>query len=253
MYRKAMLAMAFVAGAAAPAQADEQVIRRVIGGKLSGGTIVSVQKLSRGELYEVRAEGERGTELLYTDAAAQIVVLGEVFDAATGANLTEARLRELSATVWNSLPFEWALTAKRGSGRRQIAIFSDPNCPYCQRFERDLAHVGDITVHIFMYPLKRESVRQTKAVWCSPDRLRAWNDLMLKRTVPAAEPDCENPIDALLALGRRLGANATPTWFLPDGKRYVGAMRMEDVIPLLNAASPADASPEASAKPVRAP
>ena len=84
---------------------------------------------------------------------------------------------------------------KRGSGRREIAIFSDPNCPYCQHFESDLAKVDDITVHIFMYPVIRpDSVRLTKAVWCSKDRVKAWNDLMLKRIEPTAKPDCDTPV-----------------------------------------------------------
>jgi thiol:disulfide interchange protein DsbC len=137
---------------------------------------------------------------------------------------------------WQGLPFELALTMKRGDGRRRIAVFSDPNCPFCLRFESDLAALDDITVHIFMYPVIRpESVRQTKAVWCSRDRVAAWTELMLWRIEPEAKPDCANPIEQLVALGRKLGARMTPTWFLPDGVRRSGAMRMADLVPLLEA------------------
>lgn len=254
MKANAILAAALVAGAAATAAADEQVIRRVVGAKISGGSIVSVQKLSRGGLYEVTVQGAEGPVLLYTDAAAEVVLVGKLYDAATGVNMTEVRMRELSTIDWNSLPFQWALTMKRGGGRRQIAIFSDPNCPFCERFERDLARVDDITVHIFMYPIiKPVSVRQTKAVWCSRDRVKAWNDLMLERIEPVAEPDCENPIDELVALGRRLGAASTPTWFLQNGEMHAGAMRMADLIPLLDAAAQAVAKPNASSNGKRAP
>ena len=125
---------------------------------------------------------------------------------------------------------------KRGSGRREIAIFSDPNCPYCQHFERDLAKVDDITVYIFMYPVIRpDSVRLTKAVWCSKDRAKAWNDLMLKRIEPTAKPDCDTPVEQLVALGHKLGAASTPTWFLRNGEMYKGAMPMDEVVPLLDA------------------
>lgn len=105
-----------------------------------------------------------------------------------------------------------------------------------------------------MYPIvKRDSVRQTKAVWCSRDRVKAWNDLILERIEPTAAPDCDNSIDELVALGRRLGARETPTWFLRTGEMRTGAIRMADLIPLLDAAARAVERPEASSKPRSAP
>ena len=152
--------------------------------------------------------------------------------------MTAERVRRLSAIDWNALPFQWAITMKRGDGRRQIAILSDPNCPYCKRFEADLATLDNLTVHIFPYPvIKPDSIRQAKAVWCSRDRVKAWNDLMQKRIEPAATPDCETPIEDLIVAGRNLGAVATPTWFLPTGEKYSGAMRVDELVPLLDAAA----------------
>ena len=233
MNRGALLVVALAAGASVAA-ADEQTIRHVVGTNLSGGTIVSVKSLGRGGLYEVTVQGSDGPVLLYTDAHAEVVLFGKAYDTATGVNLTQARMRELKTIKWDSLPFQWALTIKRGDGRRQIAIFADPDCRFCERFERDLARVDDLTVHVFMYPIvKPESVRHAKAVWCSPDRVKAWNDLMLERIEPAAKPDCENPVDELLALGRRLGVHSTPTWLLRDGEMHAGIMRMSELMPML--------------------
>ena len=118
----------------------------------------------------------------------------------------------------------------------RIAIFSDPNCPYCRTLERALAQVDDITIHIFMYPvIKPESVRQAKSVWCSKDRAKAWNDLMLEDVQPTATTDCPNPVEKLVAPGKKLGAAATPTWFLPNGEKYQGALPMSSVVPMLDA------------------
>ena len=234
MNGRALLGAA-LAAAASVAAADEQTIRHVVGANLSGGTIVSVKSLGRGGLYEVTVQGPDGPLLLYTDAGAEVVLFGKLYDTATGINLTQARMRELTTIKWNSLPFQWALTMKRGDGRRQIAIFADPNCRFCERFERDLARLDDITVHLFMYPIVNpESMRQAKAVWCSPDRVKAWNDLMLERIAPAAKPDCANPVDELLALGRRLGVGSTPTWFLRNGEMHAGIMRMSELVPMLD-------------------
>jgi thiol:disulfide interchange protein DsbC len=217
---------------------DEQTIRRVLGPKLGGAKIVSIQKLPGIALYEVAVLREGGHAIFYTDASAQYVISGSVMDMRSGRDLTEERLRKLSAIDWSQLPFQWAISTTRGSGRRKIAVLSDPNCPYCKRLEEDLAKLDDITVHIFPYAIIRpESVRQSKAVWCSGDRVKAWNDLMFRRVEPQAAPDCDTPVERLIEYGRRLGATATPTWFLANGERYSGALPLEQVRRLLDEAS----------------
>ncbi|MGQ0749143.1 MAG: DsbC family protein [Betaproteobacteria bacterium] len=220
------------------AHADERAIRNVVKDKIPDAEILSVRKLPYAGLYEVGVRRPDGLAVYYTDDSAEVILVGTLLDTRSDRDLTEERLRELSKVDWRQLPFHWSVTTRRGDGRRQIAIFSDPNCPFCRRFEEDLATVDDITIHIFMWPvIKPESVRQAKSVWCSNDRAKAWNDLMLKGIEPAAPIDCENPIDELIALGRRLGARSTPTWFLPNGEKYMGALPMSKVVPLLDAAA----------------
>lgn len=218
------------------ARADEQAIRQALGSRIPAAQIISIQKLPYAGLYEIAVRRGEDTAIYYSDALGQIMIVGNMIDLRTDRNLTEERLRKLSAIDWNQLPFQWAITMRRGNGHRQIAIFSDPNCPFCQKFERDLAGVDNITIHVFPWAvIKPESVRQAKSVWCSKDRVKAWNDLMLKRVEPTAPTDCENPIDELIALGKRLGATSTPTWFLRNGERYMGALPMGQVVPLLDA------------------
>jgi len=235
-----VLAVALFAAAAA-AGADEAAVRRLMQQKVRGGSVIeSVQKTPFADLYEVVIRAPDGASIYYVDSRATVIFAGNAIDAKTGRNLTEERQRKLSAIKWDSLPFQWAITTVRGSGRRKIAILSDPNCPFCKRFEEDLAKLEDITVHIFPYPIiKPESVRQAKAVWCSRDRAKAWDELMFRRVEPRAVPDCDTPIEQLIDLGRRLGASATPTWFLESGERYSGALPLQEVRLLLDAASPA--------------
>lgn len=234
----AAAAMALAAFAAA---ADEAAVRRMVQGQLRGGADVeSARKLPWGNMYEVVVRTPDGPQIYYVDAAATVILAGPAIDAKTGRNLTQERQRKLSAVKWSSLPLDQAITMVRGTGRRKIAVFSDPNCPYCKTFERDLAKLDDITVHILLFPVIRpESVPLTKAVWCSKDRAKAWNDLMLRDISPAAKPDCDTPVENLVALGRKLGANSTPTWFLENGERYQGALPLDEVSRLLEAASPA--------------
>jgi len=226
-----IIAGLILAVAASGALADEAAVRLLVETKLRhGATIDKVRKLPYADLYEVAIRSADGPLIYYVDGAATVVIVGSMIEAESGRNLTEERLRELSAIKWSSLPFASAVTTVRGDGRRKIAVFSDPNCPYCKRFEETLAQLDDITVHILV-PL-------AKSVWCSKDRARAWEDLMLRGIVPSSAPDCDTPVEKLVALGHRLGANSTPTWFLQNGQRFSGAMRLEDVRELLDKASP---------------
>lgn len=225
---------------AAPALADEAAVRRMVEERVRGqAQIESVKKAPWGDLYEVVVRGQDGPQIYYVDGKATVIIAGHAIDTKTGRNVTEERLQKLSAVRFESLPFGDAITTTRGSGRRKIAVFSDPNCPYCKRFERDLAKLDDITVHIFLYPvISPASMAQTKSVWCSKDRASAWNDLMLRDIEPAAKPDCDTPVEKLVALGRKLGASSTPTWFLANGQRHSGALPLNEVRRLLDEASP---------------
>ena len=235
-----LLAAAALLAVACTAAADEATVRRMVQEQMRrGGTIESVQKTPWGDLYEVVVRGRDGALIYYVDSRATVIITGSVIDAKTGRNLTEERQRRLDAVKWESLPLQWAITTVRGSGRRKIAILSDPNCPYCKRLEEGLATLDDITVHILPYAiLSPASVRQAKAVWCSKDRAKSWDDLMFRRIEPRAAPDCDTPVEKLVEIGRRMGATATPTWFLESGERYSGALPLDEVRRLLDATSP---------------
>lgn len=171
--------------------------------------------------------------------AATVLIVVAIRDGRRDRNPSVDRLRATAAVKWESLPFDWALLIKHGNGRRRIAVFSDPNCPYCRRLEGDLAKLGDVTIHLFLYPIiGAQSMRQTKSVWCSSDRARAWMDLMFKGIEPLASPDCDTPIEDIVSLGHKLGANATPTWILPNGEIRYGTLRIDELRKLLELTAP---------------
>src|SRR4051812_9223124 len=132
--------------------------------------IDSIRKVPYGNLYEVQVGGE----LVYTDEKASFLVLGSIVDLKTKENVTEVRMRTVNRVKFAELPLDSAFKIVRGNGTRKVAIFEDPNCGYCKRFERDLMGVNDITVYVFLYPiLSPDSVEKSKALWCSPDRAKA--------------------------------------------------------------------------------
>ena len=125
--------------------------------------------------------------------------------------------------LWKSLPFERAIKIVRGNGSQEIAVFSDPNCVACRAFEQTLAQLDDVTIHVFLVPLIRPDLaKQSKSIWCSSDRAQAWTDLTHDNKAPTAEPTCDNPIDANLAMRQAIDIRATPTILFSDGQRTQG-------------------------------
>jgi len=198
----------------ASAQQDIDRIKAELKKRVPEAPVDAVKKIPVAGLYEVVI----GNEVFYTDSDANFLVLGSIVDLRTKENLTEARLRQVNKVDFAQLPLDSAIKIVRGNGSRKVAIFEDPNCGYCKRFERDLAGVTDITVYVFLYPILAESsMTKSKAIWCSSDRGKAWLDTMVRDMPVTGEGNCQTPIDKNLALGQSKRINGTPTIFFEDG------------------------------------
>jgi|CXWL01.1.fsa_nt_gi thiol:disulfide interchange protein DsbC len=225
------------------ASANEAAIRKALGPVLGGTKIDSVQPAAIPGLFEVRLSGRDGPQLLYSDPQGNFILDGNLFEAKSGRNLTEDRLRKLTAISFSSLPLELAVKVQRGNGKRVVAIFSDPYCPACKQFEKSLAQVDDITIYYYMYPVIRpELAEHSKAVWCAPDRARAWIDLALHGKPITAKAKCDVPMEKMLELGKSLRVNSTPTLILATGERLRGGLPPDQMRSVLD-----DAMKEAAA------
>ena len=212
------LALAFIA----PVMADEAEIRKGVEAKL-GTKVESVTKAGYMGLYEVYADGN----IFYTDEkVTAILVSGQLIDAKSMKNVTEERMRKLTAIKFSDLPLDRAIKQVRGDGKRVLATFEDPNCGYCKRLAKDLQRLDNVTVYTFLYPiLSEDSVRKSKQIWCSADRAKAWNDWMLDGKAPAGKEDCDTAaVGKNQEFGRKLNISGTPTMFFSDGERVPGAL-----------------------------
>ena len=217
--------------------ADEAQIRRVVEAKLSGVKVEGVQPGPLG-LYEVRFRAADGVRVVYTDADATHIFLGKIYDAKNDRDLTDERLRKLNVISFDALPLQQAVKIQRGNGKRVLVMFSDPYCPYCKKFEQTLQQVDNVTVYVFMYPvIKPDLADHSRAVWCSPDRAKAWLDLALRGKPSAVNAACDTPVEKNLELGHKLGVNSTPTLILANGERISGGMSAADLRELLDQAA----------------
>lgn len=229
----ALLASTLFAG---PALAQEAAIRKNLGEHLPQiGKIDEVTKTPMPGLFEVRV----GTDLYYTDAEGNYLIHGQMIDARGKRNLTEERVNKLTAIDFGQLPLKDAFTIVRGNGKRKLAVFEDPNCGYCKRFERDLQKLDNVTVHLFLYPiLGNDSVEKSRNIWCAKDRAKAWQDWMLReQAAPAAAQGCDaTALERNRELGRKHQVTGTPTLVFADGTRVPGAINAAQVEKLLSQA-----------------
>ena len=218
------------------AGAQEAAIRKTLKERIPElPKIVSISKTPINGLYEVLLEDN---EISYTDANGHYLVQGSLIDTRTKRNLTEERSDKLNAIAFSSLPLKDAITIVRGNGQRKLAVFEDPNCGYCKRFERDLQKVDNITVYLFLYPiLGADSMDKSRHIWCAKDPATAWKDMMTRdQAAPAAQ--CSTAaIDRNLEFGRKYKITGTPTMFAQDGTRVPGAINTTQIEKLLADAS----------------
>ena len=185
-----------------------------------------------GQIKEIRStaipgvfEIAVGRQVFYTDSEGRYLIQGQIYDVDTGTNITQLRVAELSKIDFKLLPLKQAIKTVHGNGKRQLAVFADPNCGYCKRFEETLKNVTDVTVYTFVIPiLGDDSKLKSKQLWCSSDRTKAWHDWMLDKKGPNGLGMCDNPLDKNIELAKSLGIQATPTIYFDDGSSVAGAI-----------------------------
>lgn len=223
--------------AASAVLADEAAIRKNLAQRVPNlPTIDEVTKTEIPGVFEVRVGG---TEIIYTDDQANFVFQGNLIDARTRTNVTEARLNKLTAIEFDKLPLKDAIAWKSGTGARKVAVFADPNCGYCKRLEVDLQKLKNVTVYTFLVPvLGADSSEKSKNIWCSKEPAKAWLGWMLEGKQPTKTMGaCETPLQRNLALSQKHRINGTPALVFTDNTRVPGAIGLEEIEKRLDAAS----------------
>ena len=221
MFKRLPMLFALMLPMAAQADDGAESLEKRLKDLYPATRIERVQTSEIPAVYEVTM----GKNSAYTDATGLYFVFGHLYDMKTQRDLTAERMEKQQRIDFSQLPLGDAIKTVRGKGERVLAVFSDPDCPYCKRLEAELDKLDNVTLYIFPYPLEGlhpEAVDKAVAVWCAPDRASAWADLMKTGKVPAKR-DCENPIQRNIQLAQRLGINGTPTMVSADGRMLPGA------------------------------
>ncbi|ADL56660.1 DsbC family protein [Gallionella capsiferriformans] len=214
--------------ACSAANAGEAEIRQSLQGKV--GKLEHIAKTPYAGLYEIMI----GDKVLYTDELGLYLIDGSVIDVKNRTDLTEQRRRQLFN--FDKLPLELAVKRVKGNGKRKLAYFTDPQCGYCKKLEKELSKVSDVTLYMFLYPIFPGSEEIVRNVRCAKDPAKTWDDLMLKG-IAAASIACKTPTDKVMAFGREKQVNGTPNLIFADGTQVPGYLPAEELEKHLNEAA----------------
>lgn len=189
-----------------------------------------IERVQRSELPGL-FEVVMGRNAAYTDSTGRYFIFGHLFDMKEQRDLTAERVEKAARIAFDTLPLADAIKTVRGKGERVIAVFSDPDCPFCRRLESELDKLDNVTLYTFLYPLEGlhpEAKAKAVAVWCAKDRSGAWSELMRSGKAPS-KAVCDNPIERTIQLGQRLSIQGTPTLISSDGRLLPGAAPRERI------------------------
>ena len=208
--------------------AQEDVIRKNLSERLP--KFPKIDEITKGPigLYEIRV----GTDIFYTDEGGNYVFQGQIMDTRQRVNLTQERIAKITAQLFSNLPSHDLVVWKQGSGLRKMIVFSDPNCSYCRRLERDIQQIKDVTVYTVVVPvLGPDSREKSKNILCAKDRTKAWLGWMIEGISPPRNfSTCDDDvIDRNVLLSQKYKVNATPTIIFEDGKQVSMAMNREQL------------------------
>ena len=228
------LASAFVSF---PASAQEAAIRKSLESNLKNfPPIQEISKTPVPGIYEVRIND---SDLLYTDTNGDFLIQGVIIDVKKSANLTEKRTNELTRIKFSDLDTNNAIKIVNGDGKRKMAVFADPNCSYCKKFEQENKSPANTTMYVFLLPiLGADSTQKAKNIWCSKDQVDAWKKWMVNNVAPeAAAASCDTTaLTRNMETSRKFKITGTPTIFFADGNRVPGAIAPERLEKMLESA-----------------
>ncbi len=237
MFKKVLAGLALMALACC-AQAGEEEIRKSLAANLPEAKIGAITKLPYGGLYQVVVNGNN---IIYTDEKGEVGILGTLLDLKSKANLTQQEKDKLTVVDFSKLPFDKAIIRVKGNGARKLALFSDPECPYCQGLEKELESVNDVTIYTFLLPLTDlhpDSLRKAQLIWCAKDRAKAWDDMLLSQKEPqGSNTECATPIKEIAELASKNWINGTPGIVFSNGKLLFGNQPHEMLAKMLEAAT----------------
>jgi thiol:disulfide interchange protein DsbC len=219
---------------------DKQAIEETIRKALPNTKIDSVAVSVIPGLVEIVA----GDNVLYSDPSGQYLVVGNIYDMHTATDLTAELKRSGSSVEWSSLPLATAIHYP-GTGSQKLAIFFDPDCPWCKRLYQQLSTLKDVDLYLVMYPIEGlhpDAKQKTAAILCAPEPRQALSQVMSGQALPpvtdhACLDKATTSFKAVKTFATAHNIHGTPTLISGDGRIRPGFLQETPLRAWLNVSS----------------
>jgi thiol:disulfide interchange protein DsbC len=206
----------------------EQSIRGALKQKLPDLAVDAILPTPVAGIYEV----DSGRKVFYTSTDASYIFIGNLIDLTTKTSLTEQRSNSLNKINWQKLPIKLAVRHIAGSNnanQRHIAVFTDPDCPFCKRLEAEtLSKLQDVSIYYFLFPLKihKDAAEHALKILCAENPESALISFMGKDMPLGKNASCISGVRRLFQM-QKIATNlvqvaGTPTIILPNGRIISG-------------------------------
>ena len=167
---------------------------------------------------------------IYLTADGKQAIVGSMIDA-KGANLSQQPLDKLvnkpmTGKIWKQLENSTWIADGSKTAPRVVYTFTDPNCPYCNKFWNDArpwVSAGKVQLrHVIVAILTDTSAGKAAALLSAQDAQAALTQHEMQHDSGGVKPLSQMPekiraqLDANQKLMQQLGASATPTIFYKD-------------------------------------
>ncbi len=204
---------------------NQSAIEQSIREALPNTKITSIQASPIEGLVEIVA----GRNVLYAGASGRYLVVGSLYNMHTATDLTAERKTSTAAIDWDSLPLDSAVKYA-GSGPHKLAVFFDPDCPWCKKLHHQLASLKDIQVYAILYPvatLHPNAKSKATGILCSADPLQALDTVMEGKTLPTNNDrtcmeQAATSITKVETFANAHNIRGTPTLVAADGRVRAG-------------------------------
>ncbi|RXJ86516.1 thioredoxin fold domain-containing protein [Arcobacter sp. CECT 8985] len=190
--------------------------------KQSGITISKAYDLGSIFVLDATIQGHAHQELFLTKDK-KVVFSGNAINTKNGDNYT------LPIDLSNILGKE-AFTF--GSGKDEYILFTDPECPYCKKFESYFSQIEkDVKIRIFLFPLSyHKNAKELSLYYMSKKTKKEKVDALLNVTAQSAEfknrkyddaeyAKLEKRLNEQINAAKKLNVSATPTMYDINGKK----------------------------------
>ena len=223
-----VIALSFVGGSA-QAQSSAAAVsptkgdpRAAIVKKIDGLKLEDVRMTPVNGIFEIT----RGSDISYSSSDGRYVIIGDLIDLDSDANLTENRRRGIRNRLLEAVPEAEMLVFSPKNPKYTITVFTDIDCGYCQRLHSQIAEYNrlGIGVRYLFYPRSgpgTESWHKAEAVWCSANRKDALTRAKKGEDIKSSK--CPADIVARdWELGHKFAVRGTPAIVLPSGEMLDG-------------------------------